>query len=67
MNIVYLVIDCLWYRHLMVQNKEDLNRGKGYIKKFCKSLKEHSAETINFVKKKMIPLTKKELKSHASK
>ena len=45
----------------MVQNKEDLNRGKGYIKKFCKSLKEHPVEAINFVKKKMIPLTKKSL------
>ena len=34
------------------------------MKKFCTSLKENALNVINFVKKKMVPLTKKELKLH---
>ena len=34
------------------------------MKKFCKSLREHTKNIINFEKNKMLPLTKKELKSH---
>ena len=34
------------------------------MKKFCISLTEHAADVINFEKKKMLPLTKKELKLH---
>ena len=34
------------------------------MKKFCESLREHRKNIIDFVKKKMLPLTKEELKSH---
>ena len=32
------------------------------MKKFCSSLREHATNIINFEKKKMLQLTKKELK-----
>ena len=34
------------------------------MKKTCSSLKEHTTNILNFEKKKMLPLTKQELKSH---
>ena len=34
------------------------------MKKFCQSLREHATKIINYEKKKMIPLTKKEEKKH---
>ena len=34
------------------------------MKKFCTSLREHTTNVINLEKKKMLPLTKKELKLH---
>ena len=34
------------------------------MKKFCKSLRGHAKSTTDFEKKKMLPLTKEELKSH---
>ena len=34
------------------------------MKKFCTSLREHAKNIIDFEKKKMLPLTKEELKSH---
>ena len=34
------------------------------MKKFCKDLREHVTKTINYEKKKMIPLAKKEEKHH---
>ena len=34
------------------------------MKRFCISLREHAADVINFEKKKILPLTKQELKSH---
>ena len=34
------------------------------MKKFFIYLREHAADVINFEKKKMLPLTEKELKSH---
>ena len=34
------------------------------MKKFCTSLKEHAKNIIDFEKKKMLSLTKEELKSH---
>ena len=37
--------------------------GKDCMKKFCTSLREHEKNTINFERKKMLPLTKEELKS----
>ena len=46
-----------------IENKNSLYRGKDCMKKFCDSLKEH-AKIIIFEKKKMLPLTKEELKSY---
>ena len=37
-------------------------RGDNCIKKFCKDLREHATKIINYEKKDMIPLTKKEEK-----
>ena len=34
------------------------------MKKFCKDLRKHATKTINYEKKEMIPLTKKEEKNH---
>ena len=34
------------------------------MKKICESLREHAKSIIDFEKKKMLPLTRKELKSH---
>ena len=34
------------------------------MENFCDSLKEHAKNIIGFEMKKMLPLTKKELKSH---
>ena len=36
------------------------------MKKFHEFLKEHARKIINFEKKKIIPLTNKELESHAN-
>ena len=34
------------------------------MKNFCKSFREHAKRIIGFFKKKILPLTNKELKSH---
>ena len=34
------------------------------MNKFCTSLREHGKNIIDFQKKKMIPLTKEDVKSH---
>ena len=34
------------------------------MKKFCESLRDYTKNIIDFEKKKMLPLTKEELKSH---
>ena len=34
------------------------------MRKFCESLREHVKNIIDFEKKKMLPLTKEELKPH---
>ena len=47
-----------------IENKHSLYRGKDCMKKFCISLREHTGDVINFKKKRMLPLTEKELKSH---
>ena len=39
------------------KNKRYFYRGKDYIKKLCKDLKEFGTEIINFKKKEMKPLT----------
>ena len=41
-----------------------LYRGKDCMKKFCSSLRDHAINILNFEKKKMLPLTKEELKLH---
>ena len=44
------------------KSKNELNyyRGEDCMKKFCKDLREHATKIINYEKKDMIPLTKKE-------
>ena len=42
------------------KNKLNYYRGKDCMKKFCKDLREHATRTINYEKKRMVPLTKKE-------
>ena len=39
-------------------------RGEDCMKKFCKDLREHATKIINYEKKEMITLTKKEEKKH---
>ena len=46
------------------KNKLDYYTGEDYMKKFCKDLREHTTKIINYEKKDMIPLTKKEEKHH---
>ena len=36
-----------------IKNKYDVYKGKGCMKMFCESLREHAMNTINFKKKKM--------------
>ena len=47
-----------------IENKRDLYRGKKCMKKFWQSLREHLMEEINFKKKQMKLLAKKEQKSY---
>ena len=47
-----------------LKNKHTSYRGEDCMKNFCTSLREHATNVINFEKKKMLPLTKKELKLH---
>ena len=44
--------------------KLDYYRGEDCMKKFCEDLKKHATKIINYEKKEMIPLTKKEEKMH---
>ena len=46
------------------ENKHTLYRGEDCMKKFCESLREHAKNIIDFEKKKMLSLTKEELKSY---
>ena len=46
------------------QKKLDYYRGDDCMKKFCKDLREHATKIINYEKKKMMPLTKKEEENH---
>ena len=43
-----------------MRNKLDYYRGKDCMKTFCKDLREQATKIINYEKKKMISLTKKE-------
>ena len=47
-----------------IYKKHTLYRGEDCIKKICESLREHAKKIIDFEKKKMLPLTKEELKSY---
>ena len=47
-----------------IENKHILYRRKNCMKKFSESLREHTKSIIDFEKKKMLPLTKEELKSY---
>ena len=47
-----------------IENKHTLYRGKDCVKKFCEFLREHAKNITGFEKKKMLPLTKEELKSY---
>ena len=46
------------------KDKYNLYRGEDCMKKFCESLREHAESITDFEKKKMLPLTRKELKSY---
>ena len=46
------------------KNKLDYYRGKNCMKNLCLDLREHATKIINYDKKEMIPLTKKEEKTH---
>ena len=46
------------------KNKLDYYRGKNCMKNICLDLREHAAKIVNFEKKEMIPLTKKQEKKH---
>ena len=48
-----------------IKNKHTDIVEKICMKKFCESLREHTENIIDFEKKKMLLLTKKELKSQA--
>ena len=47
-----------------IESKYTLYRGKDCMKMLCDSLKEHANNISSCEKKKMLPLTKKELTSH---
>ena len=55
-------ISTIW-RFDHIEDKHTLYRRKDCMKKFCESLREHAKSIIDFEKKKMLPLTRKELKS----
>ena len=48
----------------ITKNKLDYYRVEDCMKKFCLDLREHVTKIINYEKKKMMPLTKKEEKNH---
>ena len=47
-----------------IEEKHTLYRGKDCMEKFCTSFREHAKNTIDFENRKMLPLTKEDLKSH---
>ena len=46
-----------------IENKHTLYCGKDCMEKFCDSLKENAKNIIDFLKGRMLSLTKEELKS----
>ena len=47
-----------------IESKHTLYRREDCMKKLCTSLREHATNATNFEKKKMLPLTKQEVKLH---
>ena len=47
-----------------IENKHTLYCVEDCMKKFCTSLRQHAKNVIDFEKKKMLPLTKEELKPY---
>ena len=47
-----------------IENKYDVYRGKDCMKRFCESLRKETVKIINFEKKKMKLLTKKQQESY---
>ena len=47
-----------------IKDKYNLYRGEDCMEKICESLREHAESITDFEKKKMLPLTRKELKSY---
>ena len=47
-----------------IGNKQNLYRGKAYLKEFCESLREHAMKIINFKKEKMKLITKEQQESY---
>ena len=45
-----------------IENKHTLYRGKDCMKNFCTSLREHAKNITYFERKRMLPLTREELK-----
>ena len=68
MSIFLVDIQCQQFEDLIIWKKNiccfTLCCGKYCMRKFCVSLREHPKSIIDFEKKKMLPLTRKELKSH---
>ena len=56
-------MSALWNFYNM-ENKHTFYRREDLMKRFCNSLREHAKNIIDFEKKKMLPLTNEELKSH---
>ena len=56
-NVNYMAFDNIYKKHT-------LYRGEDCMKKICESLREHAKKTTDFEKKKILPLTKEELKSY---
>ena len=52
------------YMFRRIETKHDGHGSKDYMKRFCEFLKEHAMKLINFKKKKMKLLTKKQQESY---
>ena len=63
-SIFLLDIRCQQFGGLIIQKTSILYIAEECMKKFCDSLKEHAKDIIDFEKRKMLPLTKEELKPH---
>ena len=65
MNISYQVYSIsTTFSFKCTENKHDVHRDKDYMKKFCKFLKVHAVEIINFKKRKFKLLANEKQKSY---